>query len=141
MSHKSERHLGVPLPCMAVSLGRRWRRQQRWLACVGAPARVAKAHAIALELDEAVVVARLVVADAAAVGEDLHTRVLCRRRELLQARRRRRHRADPCREKWRSDHYTVLSPAVLLMGSYLSTAPPSPWQGRGALLCCRFSWS
>nr|ACR34222.1 unknown [Zea mays] len=98
MSHKSERHLGVPLPCMAVSLGRRWRRQQRWLACVGAPARVAKAHAIALELDEAVVVARLVVADAAAVGEDLHTRVLCRRRELLQARRRRRHRADPCRQ-------------------------------------------
>ena len=83
---------------MAISPGRR-RRQQR-CAGVRAPAHVAEAHSIALELDEAVAVARLAVA--AAVGEDLQTRVL-RRRGLLRARRRRRHWhrccADPCREK------------------------------------------
>jgi len=88
----------------AVSLSSCGRRRQ--LAGVGAPARDSDgpmdaaecmdAHSSALELDEAVGVARLLVA--AAVGQDLPTLMVV---WVLPARRR--HRccacADPCREE------------------------------------------
>ena len=84
----------------AVSLSSCGRRRQ--LAGVVAQALVApnEAHSSTLELDEAVAVARLLVA--ATVGQDLQTLMVV---WVLPARRRQRrwHRccacADPCREE------------------------------------------
>jgi len=101
MSRKSERHLSGPLPvwpcmlsvCHHAGGGGNF-------AGVVAPARDSDApmgaQSNALELDEAVVVARLLVA--AAVGQELPTPVVV---WVLPFRRRRRccACADPCREE------------------------------------------
>ena len=95
----------------AVSLSSCGRRRQ--LAGVVAPARDSDApmgaQSNALELDEAVGVARLLVA--AAVRQELPTPIGVWVLRRAHRRRRRWHRccacADPCREKWISDHYGI----------------------------------
>jgi hypothetical protein len=114
MSRKSERHLSGPLPvwpcmlsvCHHAGGGGNF-------AGVVAPARDSDApmgtQSNALELDEALGVARLLVA--ATVRQELPTPICVWVLRRAHHRRRRWHRccacADPCREKWRSDHYGI----------------------------------
>jgi hypothetical protein len=90
VSRKSERYLGGrPLPAWIVAPARDSDGSMDAAECMDA-------HSSALELDEAVVVARLLVA--AAVGQELPTPVVV---WVLPFRRRRRccACADPCREE------------------------------------------